>query len=90
MCIKLVIIKKLYYDARPTKYQAMKQSMSDRHNHKRRSNVVWTLRDFRLALLWDATQRRLIVNDVSGQPIGPTFKGSLKIGTHILSQNVCN
>ena len=27
------------------------------------------------SLLWDVTQRRLVVTDVSGQPIGPNVKG---------------
>jgi len=53
------------------------------HNHKRRSNVVWALRDFRPPRWWNATQRRLVVNDVSGQHIGPTFKGSLKVGPKV-------
>jgi len=63
--------------------QAMKHSMSYRHNHKRRSNVAWTLRDFRLPRWWNATHRRLVVSDVSGQPIGPTFRGSLKVGPKV-------
>ena len=40
------------------------------------------VRDFRLPrgvnkifVFWDVTQRRLIVTDVSGQRIGPIFKG---------------
>jgi hypothetical protein len=43
------------------------------------------VRDFRLLPLlqmtsspfWDVTQRRLVVTDVSGQRIGPTFQWSL-------------
>jgi hypothetical protein len=29
----------------------------------------------RSSIFWDATLRRLVVTDVSGQPISPTFKG---------------
>jgi hypothetical protein len=35
----------------------------------------------RSSLFWDATQRRLVVTDVSGQTIGPIYKDlPLKIG----------
>jgi hypothetical protein len=29
---------------------------------------------WRFSLFWDVTQRRLVVTDVSGQPIGPIFE----------------
>jgi len=32
----------------------------------------WGLR----SLFWDVTQRRMVVTDVSGQPIAPIFKGA--------------
>jgi hypothetical protein len=46
------------------------------------------------SLFWDVTQRLLVVTDVSGQPIGPIFKGqegstlTLEDGTDKLSRNV--
>ena len=35
------------------------------------------------SLFWDVTQRRLVVTDVSGQLIGPSFKG-LALGNLLL------
>ena len=29
----------------------------------------------RSSLFWDVTQRKLLLTDVSGQPVGPVFKG---------------
>ena len=48
------------------------------------------------SLFWDVTQRRLVVTDVSGQPIRPIFKGqilpaeclTLLDGTDMLSRKV--
>jgi len=31
-------------------------------------------------LFWDVTQNIAVIPDVSGQPIGPTFKGQMKMG----------
>ena len=40
----------------------------------------------------DFTQLRLVVTDISGQPVGPIFKGQSvrEDGTDMLSRNVCN
>jgi hypothetical protein len=27
------------------------------------------------SLFWDVTQRRFVVTDISGQPVGPNFNG---------------
>jgi hypothetical protein len=39
----------------------------------------WASCDIKIKLrfspFWDVTQRKLVVTDISGQPIGPVFKG---------------
>jgi len=40
-------------------------------------------------LFWDITQRKLVVIDISGQPIGPIFKDQ-EDETNRLSRNVDN
>ena len=45
------------------------------------------------SLFWDVMQRRLVVTDVSGQPIGPIFKSQSvqeEMGPDMLSRNVGN
>jgi hypothetical protein len=45
----------------------------------------------RFSLFWDATQRRLVVTDVSGQPICPIYMDlPLEYGTVRLSHKVGN
>ena len=46
--------------------------------------VAWVM----YLLFWDVTQRSLVGTDVSGQAIGPIFKGQLKDRTNRLSLNV--
>ena len=46
------------------------------------------------SLFWDIMHRRLVITDVSGQPLGPIFKGqansTLEDGIDRLFQNVGN
>jgi hypothetical protein len=53
----------------------------------------------RSSLFWDVTQHKLVVTDVSGQPVGPVFRGqvvqepdflTIKNWTDRLSRNVGN
>ena len=49
--------------------------------------------NLRTALFWVITQRVVAVTDVTGQPIGPNFRGgfvTLGDGTYRLSRNVGN
>jgi hypothetical protein len=74
------------------------------HQNQFRANVAssvysftflyWTTLSLRSSLFWYVTERRLVVTDVSVQPIGPIFKGqawhTLDDGIDGVSRNVGN
>jgi hypothetical protein len=42
------------------------------------------------SLFWDVTQRILVVTDVSGQPVGPIFKGQAAVQKNTLAHTYTN
>ena len=50
-----------------------KMSFNDRKRNKQQQLLIQLL-SLRLSFLWDLTQGRFVVNDVSVKPISPNFK----------------